>query len=105
MNGSWPCSLNQRLGWQVVWRTAELPLSCPWLDTSSGAFDYLMHSQTLVDGPRSLGDRHGENILFDSITGDTVHVDFNCLFDKVGIASSELFHGDKHEHVLVGKNI
>lgn len=29
-----------------------------------------------------LGDRHGENILFDSITGDTVHVDFNCLFDK-----------------------
>lgn len=32
---------------------------------------------------RSLGDRHGENILFDSLTGDTVHVDLNCLFDKV----------------------
>jgi hypothetical protein len=31
----------------------------------------------------SLGDRHGENILFDSTTGDTVHVDFNCLFEKV----------------------
>jgi serine/threonine-protein kinase ATR len=30
-----------------------------------------------------LGDRHGENILFDSLTGDTVHVDLNCLFDKV----------------------
>ena len=30
-----------------------------------------------------LGDRHGENILFDSVTGDTVHVDFNCIFDKV----------------------
>ncbi|CAO1396698.1 unnamed protein product [Diamesa hyperborea] len=29
-----------------------------------------------------LGDRHGENILFDSCTGDTVHVDFNCLFNK-----------------------
>ncbi|KAJ9123064.1 hypothetical protein QFC22_001253 [Naganishia vaughanmartiniae] len=29
-----------------------------------------------------LGDRHGENILFDSTTGDTVHVDFNCLFEK-----------------------
>ncbi|KAI8457555.1 hypothetical protein BY996DRAFT_6900089 [Phakopsora pachyrhizi] len=29
-----------------------------------------------------LGDRHGENILFDSNTGETVHVDFNCLFDK-----------------------
>jgi len=29
-----------------------------------------------------LGDRHGENILFDQLNGDTVHVDFNCLFDK-----------------------
>ena len=29
-----------------------------------------------------LGDRHGENILLDSICGDTVHVDFNCLFNK-----------------------
>ena len=30
-----------------------------------------------------LGDRHGENILFDSICGDAVHVDFSCLFNKV----------------------
>ncbi|XP_072968879.1 serine/threonine-protein kinase ATR [Typha angustifolia] len=29
-----------------------------------------------------LGDRHGENILFDSTNGDCVHVDFSCLFDK-----------------------
>lgn len=29
-----------------------------------------------------LGDRHGENILFDSTNGDVVHVDFNCLFNK-----------------------
>lgn len=29
-----------------------------------------------------LGDRHGENILLDSTNGDTVHVDFNCLFNK-----------------------
>lgn len=32
-----------------------------------------------------LGDRHGENILFDSFTGESVHVDFNCLFNKVFI--------------------
>jgi hypothetical protein len=32
-----------------------------------------------------LGDRHGENILFDSTNGDCVHVDFNCLFNKVYI--------------------
>ena len=30
-----------------------------------------------------LGDRHGENILLDSSNGDVVHVDFNCLFNKV----------------------
>ncbi|KAJ8680180.1 hypothetical protein QAD02_015967 [Eretmocerus hayati] len=29
-----------------------------------------------------LGDRHGENILIDSKSGDCVHVDFNCLFNK-----------------------
>ena len=29
-----------------------------------------------------LGDRHGENILFDASNGDTIHVDLNCLFDK-----------------------
>jgi hypothetical protein len=30
-----------------------------------------------------LGDRHLENILMDTNTGDVVHVDFNCLFEKV----------------------
>ncbi|XP_024085878.1 serine/threonine-protein kinase atr-like isoform X2 [Cimex lectularius] len=29
-----------------------------------------------------LGDRHGENILLDTTTGEVVHVDFNCLFNK-----------------------
>lgn len=29
-----------------------------------------------------LGDRHCENILFDGKTGETVHVDLNCIFDK-----------------------
>lgn len=32
---------------------------------------------------RRLGDRHCENILLDTNTGDVVHVDFNCLFEKV----------------------
>ena len=32
-----------------------------------------------------LGDRHGENILFDATNGDCVHVDFNCLFNKASI--------------------
>lgn len=29
-----------------------------------------------------LGDRHCENILLDTATGELVHVDFNCLFNK-----------------------
>lgn len=29
-----------------------------------------------------MGDRHAENILFDSSNGDCVHVDVNMLFDK-----------------------
>ncbi|ORX70587.1 hypothetical protein DL89DRAFT_314795 [Linderina pennispora] len=29
-----------------------------------------------------LGDRHCENILLDEGSGDAVHVDFNCLFEK-----------------------
>lgn len=28
-----------------------------------------------------LGDRHTENILFDSTTGGVVHVDFSCVFN------------------------
>ena len=32
-----------------------------------------------------LGDRHGENILFDMSNGDLVHVDFNCLFNLVSL--------------------
>ena len=29
-----------------------------------------------------LGDRHAENIMFDQMTGEIVHVDFDCLFEK-----------------------
>lgn len=29
-----------------------------------------------------LGDRHSENILIDTNSGDCVHVDFDCIFDK-----------------------
>lgn len=29
-----------------------------------------------------LGDRHGENILVDQVTGEVMHVDYNCLFEK-----------------------
>lgn len=37
----------------------------------------------LINFLDSLGDRHGENLLFEEGTGGILHVDFNCLFDKV----------------------
>ena len=37
---------------------------------------------SIVGHVLGLGDRHGENILFEEGTGGTLHVDFNCLFDK-----------------------
>jgi Phosphatidylinositol 3- and 4-kinase len=32
-----------------------------------------------------LGDRHAENILVDVSRGECVHVDFDCIFDKVSV--------------------
>ena len=29
-----------------------------------------------------LGDRHGENMMLDQRSGEAVHVDFDCIFDK-----------------------
>ncbi|PGG99288.1 Atypical/PIKK/ATR protein kinase [Polytolypa hystricis UAMH7299] len=37
---------------------------------------------SMVGYSLGLGDRHGENILFEEGTGGILHVDFNCLFDK-----------------------
>jgi serine/threonine-protein kinase ATR len=37
---------------------------------------------SMVGHALGLGDRHGENILFEEDNGGTLHVDFNCLFDK-----------------------
>ena len=31
---------------------------------------------------------HRENVLYDSTTGDSVHVDFDCLFNKVSFLSN-----------------
>ncbi|KAG0338696.1 serine/threonine-protein kinase M1 [Podila horticola] len=37
---------------------------------------------SMVGHIMGLGDRHGENLLFDERNGDIVHVDFNCLFEQ-----------------------
>jgi serine/threonine-protein kinase ATR len=37
---------------------------------------------SMVGAVVGLGDRHGENILVDERSGELVHVDYDCLFDK-----------------------
>lgn len=38
-----------------------------------------------------LGDRHTENILVDVTSGECIHVDFDCLFDKgLGLKRPEI---------------
>ncbi|XP_033108232.1 serine/threonine-protein kinase ATR-like isoform X2 [Anneissia japonica] len=46
------------------------------------AYSRTCATMSMVGYILGLGDRHGENILLDSTTGDCVHVDFNCLFNK-----------------------
>lgn len=47
------------------------------------AYAHTIAVMSMVGYVLGLGDRHGENILFDSTNGDCVHVDFNCLFNRV----------------------
>lgn len=52
-----------------------------------------------------LGDRHGENVLFDSTNGDCVHVDFNCLFNKVCLKKTTNNMSEKIINLNKGKLI
>lgn len=56
---------------------------CVYRYSSRSAYCRSTAVMSMVGYILGLGDRHGENILFDSFTGECVHVDFNCLFNKV----------------------
>jgi len=63
------------------WFTKTYPVPTQWFEArlrfarSSAAWSMIGH----IVG---LGDRHSENILIDTTTGECVHVDFDCIFDK-----------------------
>lgn len=57
--------------------------ACLYRYSSRSAYCRSTAVMSMVGYVLGLGDRHGENILFDSFTGECVHVDFNCLFNKV----------------------
>ena len=49
------------------------------------------HTRDISNLAFRLGDRHCENIMMDDITGDTVHCDFNCLFERVSDSLNQGF--------------
>ncbi|KAJ7581045.1 hypothetical protein C8J56DRAFT_793738 [Mycena floridula] len=63
------------------WFIETFPEPSAWL-ASRLAYGRTAAVMSMVGFILGLGDRHLENILLDTNTGDVVHVDFNCLFDK-----------------------
>uniref|UniRef100_A0A670Y2E2 Serine/threonine-protein kinase ATR n=1 Tax=Pseudonaja textilis TaxID=8673 RepID=A0A670Y2E2_PSETE len=63
------------------WFLRKFPDPTSWYSSRS-AYCRSTAVMSMVGYMLGLGDRHGENILFDSLTGECVHVDFNCLFNK-----------------------
>ncbi|KAF7432763.1 serine/threonine-protein kinase M1 [Pleurotus ostreatus] len=63
------------------WLLETFPEPSAWL---AGRLTYsrTVAVMSIVGFMVGLGDRHCENILLDTNTGDVVHCDFNCLFEK-----------------------
>lgn len=63
------------------WWLKEFRTPAHWFDARL-RFTRTTAVWSMVGHILGLGDRHGENLLIDRATGDCVHVDFSCLFDK-----------------------
>ncbi|ADM11106.1 PI3/PI4 protein kinase [Encephalitozoon intestinalis ATCC 50506] len=64
-----------------LWFSDNFPHPYSWLSARNN-YTRTYAIMNIVGWFMGLGDRHAENILFDSNTGDTVHVDLNCIFGK-----------------------
>lgn len=63
------------------WMLGRFPEPGAWL-AARLAFTRSNAAWAMVGHVLGLGDRHGENIMINGITGETMHVDFGCLFDR-----------------------
>ncbi|MEW5302991.1 MAG: hypothetical protein WDW36_005724 [Sanguina aurantia] len=63
------------------WMLAKFPEPAAWLQARLN-FTRTNAVWCMTGHMLGLGDRHGENIMIDCSSGDTVHVDFGCLFDR-----------------------
>jgi serine/threonine-protein kinase ATR len=64
-----------------VWFVQQFPEPSAWF-AARLRYTRSCAVMSMVGTILGLGDRHGENILFEEGNGGTFHVDFNCLFDK-----------------------
>jgi hypothetical protein len=64
------------------WFVEEFSGPTAWFE-SRMKFSRTLAVMSFVGYVLGLGDRHSENILLDATSGAAVHVDFNCLFEKV----------------------
>ncbi|CAG9534937.1 unnamed protein product [Cercopithifilaria johnstoni] len=63
------------------WFRRSFSDSCRWY-AARLAFTYTSAVMSMIGFILGLGDRHGENLLLDLVSGDAIHVDFNLLFNK-----------------------
>eukprot|EP01012_Entosiphon_sulcatum_P054179 TRINITY_DN7473_c0_g1_i1.p2 TRINITY_DN7473_c0_g1~~TRINITY_DN7473_c0_g1_i1.p2 ORF type:complete len:220 (-),score=44.65 TRINITY_DN7473_c0_g1_i1:186-845(-) len=63
------------------WFLSMFPQPTAWFQARNG-YAKTTAVWSMVGHVVGLGDRHGENILLCSNTGDCLHVDFSCLFEK-----------------------
>uniref|UniRef100_UPI00358FE87A LOW QUALITY PROTEIN: serine/threonine-protein kinase ATR n=1 Tax=Myxine glutinosa TaxID=7769 RepID=UPI00358FE87A len=63
------------------WFLRNFPDPTSWYNSRS-AFSRSAAVMSMVGYVLGLGDRHLDNILLDSHTGECIHVDFSCLFNK-----------------------
>lgn len=63
------------------WFVHKFPNPHAWFEART-RFTQSAASWSAVGHVIGLGDRHAENILIDATSGEIVHVDFDCLFDK-----------------------
>lgn len=63
------------------WFVQHFPDPHAWFEARS-SFARSAASWSVIGHVIGLGDRHSENILVDTSSGQIVHVDFDCIFDK-----------------------
>ena len=64
-----------------LWLHATFPRPQQWYGARQ-RFTRSCAAWSMVGHVIGLGDRHGENLLLEATSGEIVHVDFACLFDK-----------------------